>query len=186
MKKNAVTPTVVLLLMCLTVAGALAVVHHFTAQALIVDPSEIIDQMRDDYLDVLPDATEFELLYRSDGYAAGEAGAAVEAVKSDVGYLITAHSRGQYDSSPIRVLVGIGEDGTVRAVKILKSTETPGMGSRVNSESFLAQFSGESSFSYDGEGVGKIDGVTGATKSAKAVINAVNTAMDEYRTLTAG
>ena len=62
MKKNAVMPTVVLLLICLIVAGVLSAVHHFTAQALVVDPSEIIDQMRADYLEVLPDAAEFELL----------------------------------------------------------------------------------------------------------------------------
>ena len=186
MKKNAVMPTVVLLLICLIVAGVLSAVHHFTPQALVVDPSEIIDQMRADYLEVLPDAAEFELLYRTDGYAAGEKGTAVEAVKTDVGYLITAHSTGQYDSSPIRVLVGIGLDGNVRAVKILKSSETPGMGSRVNSEPFLAQFSGGSAFSLDGKNGEKIDGVTSATKSAKAVVNAVNTAMEEYRALTAG
>ena len=84
------------------------------------------------------------------------------------------------------MLVGIGLDGNVRAVKILKSSETPGMGSRVNSEPFLAQFSGGSAFSLDGKNGEKIDGVTSATKSAKAVVNAVNTAMEEYRALTAG
>lgn len=186
MKKNAVMPTVVLLSICLIVAGILSVVNHFTAQALVVDPSEIVDQMRADYLEVMPDATEFELLYRSDGYAAGEKGVAVEAVKTDVGYLITAHSIGQYDSSPIRVLVGLGFDGMVRGVKILKSSETPGMGSRVNHESFLAQFIGGNAFSSDGESGGKIDGITGATKSSKAVVSAVNAATEEYRALTAG
>ena len=181
MKKELLRPTLVLLLICAVVAGLLALINHFTTLAMQVDPEQVLESMKADYLEVLPNATEFTLLYPTDPDTAEEKGTAVQVVRSDAGYLITALSSGQYDSSPIRVLVGIAPDGTVAGIKILKSSETPGVGSRTNSKTFLSRFIGGESFSADGKIGSKIDTVTGATRSSKAVIVAVNAAMDAYR-----
>ncbi|MBR5519274.1 MAG: FMN-binding protein [Clostridia bacterium] len=180
MKKQALRPTLVLLCICTVVSGVLAVIHHFTSQALQKDPAEVVASMRSDYLAVLPTATDFELLYPTESGIPEEKGTAVQVVRSDVGYLITALSNGQYDSSPIRVLVGIDLDGKVVGVRVLKSSETPGVGSRANSDAFLSQFVGGTAFSADGKAGTKVDAVTGATKSSKAIIVAVNAAMEAY------
>ncbi|MBR7136424.1 MAG: FMN-binding protein [Clostridia bacterium] len=180
MKKETLRPTLVLLCICAAVGGLLAVINHFTSQAMIMDPAEVVESLKEDYLAILPDATEFELLYPTESGIPEEKGTAVQVVKTNAGYLITALSSGQYDSSPIRVLVGIGTDGKVVGVRILKSTETPGVGSRTGSDSFLNRFVGGEYFSADGKTGTKVDTVTGATKSSKAVIVAVNAAMDAY------
>lgn len=180
-----IKPTLVLLVICVIVSGMLAVVNHFTASAAVTDPAAIIAQMSADYAEIFP-GEEYELLYRASDYTTDATGIPVEAAKCASGYLITVHSSGQYSSTPISVLVGIGNDGNVAGIKILKINETPGMGSKVNDRSFLDRFIGGSSFSLDGKQGSKIDGVTGATRSSKALVRAVNIAMGEYGSIVGG
>ena len=82
-------------------------------------------------------------------------------------------------------MVGIDSNGKVSGVKILKISETPGLGLKTNSSRWLSQFTGGNSFSLDGKSGTAIDGVTSATKSSKAVVNAVNLAMEEYAKISA-
>jgi len=177
-------PTLVLVIICIVVSAALAVTYRCTKSAAEINPDNIIAEMTDYYKAVLPDATVFEYIERTADYAADTKGVAVEWIKSDAGWAITAHSSGQYDSTPIRVLVGISNDGVVTGVSILRISETPGMGSRVDSAGFLGSFVGGSLFSADGSAGSKIDTVTNATYSSKAVITAVNTALAKFADLT--
>ncbi len=178
-----IKPTLVLLVICVIVSAALAVTYHFTKTASDIDPDKIIAEMTDDYKEVLPGATAFTYIERTADYANDTRGVAVEWIKSDAGYAITVHSSGQYDSSPIRILVGISYDGVVTGVKILRISETPGMGSRVNSSGFLSRFIGGTYFSVDGSVGTKVDTMTNATYSSKAVISAVNIALDKFAEL---
>lgn len=183
MKLKYIKPTVVLLLICVIVSGALALTYHLTYVPPLTDPDDIVEAMRPHYLTVLPGSADHTLIYRTEGYDKLERGAVVEAAKASNGYIITAHSQGQYDSDPIRVMVGIDSTGNVSGVLILKISETPGLGLKTKSEFWLSQFVGGNSFTLDG-GLGThIDGVTSATKSSKAVVGAVNAATEEYRRL---
>lgn len=179
-----IKPTLVLLVICVIVSAALAVTYNFTKTASDINPEKIIAEMTDDYKAVLPGATTFTYIARTADYANDTKGVAVEWIKSDAGYAITVHSSGQYDSTPIRILVGVSNDGAVTGIKILRISETPGMGSRVNSDIFLKQFLGGSYFSADGSKGTKVDTMTNATYSSKAVISAVDIALDKFAELT--
>ena len=94
------------------------------------------------------------------------------------GYTFIASGSGY--SGKINILVGIDKDHTIRDVAILSHTETPGLGSRITEEVFAGQFTGletgDIALSRDG---GKIDAITGATISSRAVTEAIQEKMIE-------
>ena len=180
-----IKPTLVLLIICIIISGALSLTYHLTYVPPLTDPADIVNSMADKYAQVLPNSTDYELIFRTDGYDKLNGGEVVEVTSASNGYIITAHSQGQYDSDPIRVMVGIDQNGLVSNVLILKISETPGLGLKTTSENWLSQFSGGNAFSLDGSVGSKIDGVTSATKSSRAIVNAVNMALEEYNELTA-
>ena len=180
-----IRPTLVLLIICVVISGLLAVTYHFTYVPPLTDPSDIVAAMAEDYSAVLPGSSDYDLIFRTEGYDKLAAGEIVEVTCASNGYIITAHSSGQYDSDPIRVMVGIDENGCVSGVRILKISETPGLGLKTNSPGWLAQFVGGKIFSLDGKSGTAIDGITSATKSSKAIVNAVNMAMEKYAEIAA-
>ncbi len=74
----------------------------------------------------------------------------------------------------ISLMVGFHVDGSVRDVGIVSMSETPGLGSKVDSESFLSQFVGRKEKL---EVKVNVDAITGATISSRAVTDGVNAAM---------
>lgn len=87
-----------------------------------------------------------------------------------------------YNADGIDVLVIIKE-GKVLSVKPIAINETPGLGTNVENESFLEQFTGKSDTLSAVKAAAKdneINAYTGATKSSKGVTNAVNTAIRAY------
>lgn len=94
------------------------------------------------------------------------------------GYTFTASKNGY--SGVINILVGINNDYTIKDVIILSHTETPGLGSKITEEAFTDQFIG-----LDTEGIalskngGKIDAITGATISSRAVTEGIQEKMIE-------
>lgn len=108
------------------------------------------------------------------------------------GWATVAEGRGFQDR--IRVLVGLSADGrTVTGLTILDSSETPGLGDRIQQPAFRDQFTGQPSdrpFARAGasgaagsatQDVTGIHAVTGATISSLAVINAVNEQLGRIR-----
>ena len=69
---------------------------------------------------------------------------------------------------PIELMVGISSDGKVVGVDVVSMSETPGLGSKTGSGDFLSQFKGAA-------GEVKVDAISGATISSKAVAEGVNT-----------
>ncbi len=89
---------------------------------------------------------------------------------------------------PIRLLVGISYDSSIIAVRAIEHRETPGLGDQIdiNKSEWIDVFSHSSGFenSLDWElkrDGGKIDRITGATVTSRAVINAVRNALEFYR-----
>ena len=108
------------------------------------------------------------LIYRV--FAEGEPVAALFAVTARDGF-----------SGPIRILVGIGVDGTVTGVRILQHRETPGLGDKIESarSDWVFQFDGRSmgdpvatgwAIEVDG---GEFDQLTGASVTPRATIKAI-------------
>jgi electron transport complex protein RnfG len=86
---------------------------------------------------------------------------------------------------PIPITVGIDLEGLITGIKIATSAEglveTPGLGAKIVEKSFTDQFVGrclaEVQLTKDG---GKIDGITAATISSRAVCNGVQNGIKKY------
>lgn len=84
----------------------------------------------------------------------------------------------------INMLVAINGDLTVKGVKIVSMSETSGIGTKAQDESFLSKFIGKNEAQAKG-----IDVISGATKTSKPVIDAVSNACNQvfvYKTTTGG
>ncbi len=94
------------------------------------------------------------------------------------GYAFRASGSGY--GGNIDVLVGLDNDFGIIGISILSQTETPGVGSKITESSFTDQFKGlsASDIALSSEG-GKIDAITGATISSRAVVDAIREKMVE-------
>jgi electron transport complex protein RnfG len=80
-----------------------------------------------------------------------------------VAYLVSGKGYQDY----IKILVGVDVNTkTITKIKILEHTETPGLGSRIEDNTFIDKFVGK-------QDVSDIDAITGATISSTAVIESV-------------
>lgn len=83
----------------------------------------------------------------------------------------------------IGVMVGVRADNTLGSIRILEHKETPGLGSNISQPSFLSHFKGrdlaETVWRVTKD-KGDIDAVTAATISSRAVLEAVQQAVDVY------
>ena len=89
----------------------------------------------------------------------------------------------------IEVLVNFLLDGTVGGFKVINHKETPGLGSKVNDDSFKKGVVGKKpatkAFKVRQDG-GEIDAITGATITSRALIDAIQKAYDGYQKFIAG
>ena len=84
-------------------------------------------------------------------------------------------------AGPIRILVGVGIDGTVTGIRIVEHRETPGLGDRIDQSrsDWVFQFDGrslvnpaEANWLLEVDG-GEFDQLTGASVTPRAVIKAI-------------
>ncbi|MCL2018300.1 MAG: FMN-binding protein [Oscillospiraceae bacterium] len=92
-----------------------------------------------------------------------------------------------YNKDGLNILVVMNEDGSVRDLEVVKNSETPQIGTKVNERSFLENFIGQSKdvriVKAQPRNAGEVAGITGATKSARGVADAVNIAISTYAEL---
>lgn len=74
----------------------------------------------------------------------------------------------------INMLVAVNTNITVKGVKIVSLSETSGIGTKVAEPDFLSRFE-----NINSPVSSKVDTISGATKSSKPVINAVETALTQ-------
>lgn len=97
------------------------------------------------------------------------------------GYVVQSTTKEGYGGN-IVLYIGIKTDGTVSGVSILEIAETPGLG--MNADAVLVpQFKGvqTAQFVYTKSGstnANEIDAISGATITTKAIVNAVNGALN--------
>lgn len=94
------------------------------------------------------------------------------------GYAFSASGSGY--GGDLEILVGLDNSFAITGISILSQNETPGVGTKITENSFTDQFRGLSlnDIALKAEG-GKVDAITGATISSRAVIDAIREKMVE-------
>lgn len=114
---------------------------------------------------MFPDMSEFKL--KEDIYV-------IYNNEKVIGYAYLAQGKGY--GGTIEILVGLEDETTIKGISIITHSESPGLGSRITEDNYLNQYNGikiqDSELSANG---GKIDAITGATISSRAVVDAVRT-----------
>lgn len=96
-------------------------------------------------------------------------------------------TQGQGYAGPIKLLCGVDSRlSYVLGIEVIESTETPGLGARINEDSFKSQFKGISILNKIGCVKGQASGsdisaITGATISSRSVVNIINSAIEDLK-----
>lgn len=86
-------------------------------------------------------------------------------------------------SGLVKLMIGFKENGEIKNIAVLEQKETPGLGTKMKDEKFLAQFRDKNPSTFnlkvkkDG---GDVDALTGATISSRAFGEATKMAFDEF------
>ena len=193
--KKIVHDAVILTAFTLVLGFLLGLVYEVTKKP-IADANAAAAQ--EAYKAVFADADSFEALEGFDKNAATEevvaAGyedsiddvqVAKDASGADIGYVITVTAK-DGSQSTITFSVGIQSDGTVNGYSVTSIAETPGLGMKVEDESFYSQFQGKLVDTFNvvkntPAADNEIEAISGATISSKAVTNGVNAALTYFR-----
>lgn len=169
-----------LLLITAVATFALALTQMVTQEPILAQRENSANEARKA---VLPEAQEFRSLdFSNDEYP--DIIEITEGISGDstVGYTFRMKSRGY--GGDIIIIAGIGTDETVKGIRVVQHSETPGLGARSQEPAFQDQFAGLSAGSEIQSS--DIQAITGATITSKAVTKAVNTAIGYYRDEIAG
>ncbi|MFO8061617.1 MAG: RnfABCDGE type electron transport complex subunit G [bacterium] len=106
-----------------------------------------------------------------------------------IGRAVASYSEEGYGGT-INIMIGIDRDYRVTGIYALSHKETPGLGSKMDTEEFKGQFTGISDTDTDisvRKDGGDIDAITSATITSRAVCEAVDTGLKivrEYKPFT--
>ena len=166
-------PAVVLLVICIAVAGLLAGINAMTVDAIAANEEAARNAS---YFAALPEADSFsEINCDLDGVNA------VLKAENGAGYVISAGSRGY--GGMVTAVAAFSNDGVILNVVMDCSTETPGMGSKAADPEFVSNFTGRQAEVLE---LSDIDAITGATITSKAALNAVNLAISAFQSVVGG
>lgn len=173
--KSIILTTSVLFIICAFVTAFLAGINDVTAPIIEEKNKENIALSCQQ---VLPEADIFEEI--ENGFKA------LDNSRGLIGYVFITQAKGY--GGDISVMTGIDKNGKISGVSILSMDETPGLGANAKNESFTKQYSKNTyqtgaALSKDG---GNIDALTGATITSQAVTDAVNDALEYYKSLKGG
>ena len=166
-------PIVVLCAICIIVTGALAATNSVTKP--IIDAA-IIAAQEAARTELLPDATGFT---KVEGVSV-ENVSDIYAADNGVGTVITCAGKGY--GGTVTVMVAFTPDGTIKQLKITEQAETQGLGTKVTTDpGYWARYEGlEAKPLALGTDV---DAMSGATISSRALMSAVNAAIDAYNAI---
>jgi len=168
----------VLTLISVLAAGALSRVHLMTRDRIAaVELQKELDAMKA----ALPGAGIFEADTTGDGFAYYLGYPGESASGEPLGFVALALGKGY--SSTIRTMVGVDSSGIITGIKVASQQETPGLGTKVEERRrgedepwFQSQFRGKGESDLQlvrGGGAHRIEAITGATISSRAVASSV-------------
>lgn len=170
-----------LCLIAVIAALLLGITNLMTAETILRQQKLKADNAR---TEVMPTADEFKEIETEDDedysniaeiHNASDGG-------SDVGHVIKLIVKGF--GGDIEFFVGIDEEGKITGVKMGKHLETPGLGTKVNDDSFNDQFDDMEDYVIIVKGEAKtvndVVAISGATITSVAAADAVNAALEYY------
>lgn len=182
--KEILIPTVALVLICGVTTALLAATNEITKEPIAQAEEQ---SQQESMKSVSPKETvSYEKI--DIGSDDAQCYAALDKDGNIIAYAVSTSSKGY--GGTIKVMTGINAaDGSIIAVNVYdNSDETPGLGAKTSDEKFSGQFGGASA--ENGFTVSKdadkypdkdsVDAVTGATISSRAVVSAVNRAIEIY------
>jgi electron transport complex protein RnfG len=173
---------------CLVAASGLAATYAVTADRIAEQDRKA---QEDSLKAAVPDAVSFEEVTDDELLAAAVEAAgevklgitdenggignaifrALDSSGNAIGWGMRLGSRGY--GGYAQLVIGLDSSGSVTGVSVLSHAETPGLGTKVmDNKELLGRFT-ELSAGFTSKDVKAIDGVSGATKSTRAVRNAV-------------
>ncbi|HAN44729.1 MAG TPA: hypothetical protein DCP97_04990 [Ruminococcaceae bacterium] len=170
--KDIIKPAVVLTLIALVVSLALAYTYKATDPVIQQAAKNAADLAR---TEVLKSADKFEEI-KTEHPPKG----LIDAYKAvnGAGYVFTTQYKGF--GGPLKVMVGIKSDGKISGVKVLESSETPGLGTKVGEVEHTAKFIGKDAK------LENVDAIAGVTISSGALKGAVMVAFEAFDSTGAG
>lgn len=158
---------ITLALVCAVIAALLATVNAVTKDKI---EERKLESRKKAVFEVFPDAADCDP-YDADGEHDVYVVYGDKEKKDMIGYAVKVAPTGF--GGEIEMMVGIDAAGKTSGVSVITMSETPGVGTKTNSETFLSQFKGKTGAESVGDG---IDAVTGATISSKAITAGVKEA----------
>ncbi|MDP2924594.1 MAG: RnfABCDGE type electron transport complex subunit G [Candidatus Omnitrophota bacterium] len=168
--KEIIKYSLILSAICLVASGLLVGVYSLTKPRIA---SQGQAEIQTSLKQVLADAVRFEPIKEKEEivYYKG-----YDNKNKIVGVAFNASAKGY--SSIIETMVGISLEGEIIAIKVINQNETPGLGARIAEKSFTSQFIKKSVTELS-----KVNVISGATISSKAVIESVKRKAEEIKKL---
>ncbi|MEO0068838.1 MAG: FMN-binding protein [candidate division WOR-3 bacterium] len=175
MKENKVWMVLSLFIVCVISAFALAQIYNLTLPKIEYQRNVLAIKLA--FTAVMPDADRFEPVTPDSSVWFAYQG------ENRIGSILRVASQGY--GGPVPVTAGIDIEGRVVAIKVASASEglkeTPGLGLKATEPQFRDQFKGKTAseirLTKDG---GKIEAITGATITSRAVCDGLRAAMEKY------
>lgn len=177
--RNGAFYTLALILVATLVCGGVTAAVHWCMTDAFAEADAKLDESKGGAQRALlfPDAT-FEKV------SAPAVEGLVSVYKTDSGdYVFDVASKGYHGD--VEVMVGITSAGKVAGIQVVAEDETDGIGTNALTEDYFGTFtdldaSGVLTVEEPGSGETKVDGVSGATFTTKAIVADLNIAFEAY------
>ena len=168
-------PILVLCVICVVITGALAATNAATAPVILEATIKAQNEARNE---LLPEASG--AFTKVDGIKIDNV-SDVYAADNGAGYVITSTSKGY--GGTMTVMVAFTPDSAIKQIKVTEQGETQGIGSKVTAtpsywERYMNQDASQALVLNQ-----DIDAESGATISSKALLRAVNSAIEAYNAI---
>jgi len=160
----------ILALICAVASGLLSAVNSCTRPKIIAQAKA---EEATSLEEIMPGAVSFEPIKKGEDIIYYKVS---NADGKFIGVAFKASGKGY--SGAIETMVGMDKEGTIKTIKILYQNETPGLGNRIMELPFLSQFAHKGISDLT-----RVEAITGATISSKAVIDSVQKKAKEIQEL---
>ena len=167
-RKDFVMPIAVLTIICLVMAALLSFTNGVTAPIIEKAEKKAAEQAR---LEVLPQAATFERVDIDPEDLPSSVTDVYKAING-AGYAVSLDGDGYGGKKTLKMIVGVDADGFITDTKVMRHSETPGLGSKVTESDFHDQFNG-----LDEAGLDGVVTISGATISSNHYIDTVRDAL---------